>query len=172
MINCAIYYIYIYIYTIYVWQLHLGSLHGPRCRHSLYANLASTRTRLFAHSWMLYFTVILIYDYFMRVRSRPESPRVESPRSRVDSTLKSDHIIIIKAETIVLSVWFMFLVNCFIYELCSPGFHCSSRPALANSTNFALGSQVTIELDLCESEREREGASIMRVSSLHSEQKA
>lgn len=32
-------------------------------------------------------------------------------------SLKSDHIIIIKAETIVLSVWFMFLVNCFIYEL-------------------------------------------------------
>lgn len=111
MIKCAIYCDFTWSLWLFQWaSLQTVCMLICEYPHPYSHSHSHTRTQR-----MLYFTVILIYGNFMRVRSNVrESSRV---RVRPESTLKSDHIIIIKAETIVLSVWFMFLVNCFIYEL-------------------------------------------------------
>lgn len=105
---------------------------------------------------MLYFTVILIYGNFMRVRSNvgeSSSPRVDS-QIRPHNNNKSGNYCI-KCLIYVFSQLF-YLWACTVH--CSTGFLCASTaslgpcpalPCLAPTwLNFAPGSQVTIELYL------------------------
>lgn len=155
MIKCA-------IYCDFTWfALSMGF-----SADSLYANLrvpapvfifALTHTHSHTRTqWMLYFTVILIYGNFMRVRSNvgeSSSPRVDS-QIRPHNNNKSGNYCI-KCLIYVFSQLF-YLWACTVH--CSTGFLCASTaslgpcpalPCLAPTwLNFAPWSQVTIELYL------------------------
>lgn len=85
MIKCA-------IYCDFTWSLWLFQWASLQTVCMLICEYPHPYSHSHSHThaqWMLYFTVILIYGNFMRVRSNVrESSRVESSSPRVDSQIR------------------------------------------------------------------------------------